>query len=58
MLEARINQRRLVVGDLNACAAIKDDCEGCLVVARGLGEGLQGEEGFWEPTAGGTSETG
>ena len=37
----------MVVGDLNACAAVEDHCEGQLMVARGLVEGLQGEEGFW-----------
>lgn len=37
----------MVVGDLNACAAVEDHCEGQLMVARGLAEGLQGEEGFW-----------
>ncbi|KAF5328238.1 hypothetical protein D9619_013429 [Psilocybe cf. subviscida] len=37
----------MVVGDLNACAAVQDHCEGELMVARGLAEGLQGEEGFW-----------
>ncbi|EDR06754.1 uncharacterized protein LACBIDRAFT_299606 [Laccaria bicolor S238N-H82] len=37
----------MVVGDLNACAAIIDHCEGHLMVAKGLAEGLQGEEGFW-----------
>ena len=37
----------MVVGDLNACAAIIDHCEGHLMVAKGLTEGLQGEEGFW-----------
>ncbi|KAG6830238.1 hypothetical protein H0H87_008795 [Tephrocybe sp. NHM501043] len=54
VLEARVKglveiERRevIVVGDLNACAAIIDHCEGQLMVSRGLAEGLQGEEGFW-----------
>ncbi|KAF8160011.1 Endonuclease/exonuclease/phosphatase [Crassisporium funariophilum] len=52
-LEARVNglikegREVMVVGDLNACAAVNDHCEGPLMVARGLAEGLQGEEGFW-----------
>ena len=37
----------IVVGDLNACAAVIDHCEGQLMVARGLAEGLEGEAGFW-----------
>lgn len=37
----------IVVGDLNACAAIIDHCEGHLMVAKGLAEGMEGEEGFW-----------
>lgn len=37
----------IVVGDLNACAAVIDHCEGHLMVARGHVEGLAGEEGFW-----------
>ena len=37
----------MVVGDLNACAAVQDHCEGPLLVARGLAEGLEGDEGFW-----------
>lgn len=37
----------MVVGDLNACAAVEDHCEGQLMVARGLADGLQGQEGFW-----------
>ena len=53
VLEARIRglikegREVVVVGDLNACAAIDDHCEGQLMVARGIAEGLQGEEGFW-----------
>jgi len=39
----------IVVGDLNACAAVIDHCEGQLMVARGLAEGLEGEAGFWGP---------
>ncbi|PPQ65181.1 hypothetical protein CVT24_011058 [Panaeolus cyanescens] len=37
----------MVVGDLNACAAVEDHVEGRLMVERGLKEGLSGEEGFW-----------
>jgi AP endonuclease-2 len=53
LLEARVDgliqegRQVMVVGDLNACAAVEDHCEGPLMVARGLAEGLQGEEGFW-----------
>ena len=48
-VDALIKEGRevMVVGDLNACAAIQDHCEGSLLVARGLAKGLQGEEGFW-----------
>jgi AP endonuclease-2 len=34
-------------GDINACAAVIDHCEGHLLVAKGLTEGMSGEEGFW-----------
>lgn len=37
----------MVVGDLNACAAVDDHCEGQIMVARGRAEGLEGEDGFW-----------
>ncbi|PPQ72764.1 hypothetical protein CVT26_003146 [Gymnopilus dilepis] len=37
----------MVVGDLNACAAVEDHCEGQLMVEKGWKEGLEGEEGFW-----------
>ena len=53
LLEARVDalikegREVMVVGDLNACAAVQDHCEGPLLVARGLTEGLQGDEGFW-----------
>jgi AP endonuclease 2 len=53
ILEARVDalikegREVMVVGDLNACAAVQDHCEGSLLVAKGLAEGLQGEEGFW-----------
>lgn len=54
VLEARVKglvelegREVIVVGDLNACAAVIDHCEGQLMVSRGLTEGLQGEEGFW-----------
>ncbi|KAJ7022669.1 Endonuclease/exonuclease/phosphatase [Mycena alexandri] len=55
MLEARVKglievEKRevIVVGDLNACAAVIDHAEGNLMVARGQAEGMQGEDGFWE----------
>ncbi|KAK2459260.1 hypothetical protein APHAL10511_008737 [Amanita phalloides] len=38
----------MVVGDINACAAVIDHCEGSLMVARGQAAGMGGEEGFWE----------
>jgi AP endonuclease-2 len=54
MLEARVKglvevEKRevIVVGDLNACAAVADHCEGNLMVARGQAEGMLGEDGFW-----------
>ncbi|KAJ7633987.1 Endonuclease/exonuclease/phosphatase [Mycena rosella] len=54
MLEARVRglievEKRevIVVGDLNACAAVVDHCEGHLMVARGQSEGMSGEDGFW-----------
>lgn len=53
LLEARVDgliregREVMVVGDLNACAAVEDHCEGRLMVERGLAEGLEGEEGFW-----------
>ncbi|KAH0582387.1 hypothetical protein H2248_010331 [Termitomyces sp. 'cryptogamus'] len=54
VLEARVKglvevegREVMVVGDLNACAAVIDHCEGPLMVAKGLAEGLVGEEGFW-----------
>ncbi|KAJ7204865.1 Endonuclease/exonuclease/phosphatase [Mycena haematopus] len=54
-LEARVKglievEKRevIVVGDLNACAAVIDHAEGNLMVARGQAEGLEGEGGFWE----------
>ncbi|KAF9048923.1 Endonuclease/exonuclease/phosphatase [Panaeolus papilionaceus] len=37
----------VIVGDLNACAAVEDHVEGQLMVEKGLKEGLSGEEGFW-----------
>lgn len=37
----------VVVGDLNACAAIDDHCEGRIMVEQGLAAGLEGEDGFW-----------
>ncbi|RDB15925.1 DNA-(apurinic or apyrimidinic site) lyase 2 [Hypsizygus marmoreus] len=54
ILEARVKglvekegREVIVVGDLNACAAVIDHCEGHLMVARGKAEGLEGEDGFW-----------
>lgn len=53
LLEARVDglikegRQVMVVGDLNACAAVEDHCEGSLLVAKGLAEGLPGDEGFW-----------
>lgn len=54
-LEARVKglievEKRevIVVGDLNACAAVVDHAEGNLMVARGQAEGMEGEGGFWE----------
>ncbi|KAG6826317.1 hypothetical protein H0H92_000334 [Tricholoma furcatifolium] len=54
VLEARVRglveregREVIVVGDLNACAAVIDHCEGPIMVAKGLAEGLQGEDGFW-----------
>ncbi|KAF8627308.1 hypothetical protein AX15_004439 [Amanita polypyramis BW_CC] len=54
LLELRVkglvNEGRevMVVGDINACAAVIDHCEGPLMVARGQAAGMKGEEGFWE----------
>ncbi|KAF8166074.1 Endonuclease/exonuclease/phosphatase [Mycena galopus ATCC 62051] len=55
MLEARVKglievEKRevIVVGDLNACAAVIDHAEGNLMIARGQAEGMEGEGGFWE----------
>ncbi|KAF7307729.1 DNA-(apurinic or apyrimidinic site) lyase [Mycena kentingensis (nom. inval.)] len=54
MLEARIRglievDRREVIllGDLNACAAVIDHVEGPVMIARAQAEGIEGEEGFW-----------
>ncbi|KAF9464928.1 Endonuclease/exonuclease/phosphatase [Collybia nuda] len=54
VLEARVKglieregREVVVVGDLNACAAVIDHCEGQLMVARGHAEGMEGEDGFW-----------
>jgi AP endonuclease-2 len=38
----------IVLGDINACAAVIDHCEGNIIVARGKAAGLEGEDGFWE----------
>ncbi|TEB36838.1 DNase I-like protein [Coprinellus micaceus] len=37
----------IVVGDVNACAAVIDHCEGDLMVRKGREEGMEGEAGFW-----------
>jgi len=37
----------IVVGDLNACAAVIDHVEGDIMVAKGRDEGLEGEQGFF-----------
>ncbi len=37
----------MVLGDINACAAVIDHCEGPLMVARGQTMGMKDEEGFW-----------
>ncbi|KAJ6606923.1 Endonuclease/exonuclease/phosphatase [Mycena sp. CBHHK59/15] len=54
-LEARVKglvevDRRevIVVGDINACAAVVDHCEGELMMARGQADGKQGDDGFWD----------
>ncbi|KAH9479907.1 DNA-(apurinic or apyrimidinic site) endonuclease 2 [Psilocybe cubensis] len=53
MLQTRIDcliregREVMLVGDINACAAIEDHCEGQLMVEKGWAEGLEGEEGFW-----------
>jgi AP endonuclease-2 len=54
MLEARVKglveiEKRevIIVGDLNACAAVIDHAEGNLMVSRGQAEGMEGEDGFW-----------
>ncbi|KAL0571963.1 Class II abasic (AP) endonuclease [Marasmius crinis-equi] len=38
----------VLVGDLNACAALIDHCEGHLILKRGLAEGKDMETWFWE----------
>ena len=38
----------MVLGDINACAAVIDHCEGNIMVARGKAAGMEGEDGFWE----------
>lgn len=37
----------MVLGDINACAAVIDHCEGPLLVSRGQTMGMKDEEGFW-----------
>ena len=58
VLRARIQglvkkEKREVVllGDINACASVMDHCEGHLMVAKGIADGLSGEEGFWGKNA-------
>ncbi|KAG7094037.1 hypothetical protein E1B28_007658 [Marasmius oreades] len=53
ILEARIRgliaegREVILVGDLNACAALIDHCEGNIIIKRGLAEGyMNGEEWF------------
>ena len=48
----------MVVGDLNACAAVQDHYEGSLLVARGLAEVFRVRKGSGESTAEGISEIG
>ena len=54
LLSARVQgllrERReiIILGDINACAAVIDHCEGNIMVARGRAAGLEGEDGFWE----------
>ncbi|KAF5361958.1 hypothetical protein D9756_002784 [Leucocoprinus leucothites] len=38
----------IVLGDINACAAVIDHCEGNIMVARGKAAGMEDEDGFWE----------
>ncbi|KAJ3821545.1 Endonuclease/exonuclease/phosphatase [Lentinula raphanica] len=55
LLEARIRaliregREVILLGDINACAAIMDHCEGDIIVRRGAGLGFSGdsEEYFW-----------
>ncbi|KAF9443310.1 DNase I-like protein [Macrolepiota fuliginosa MF-IS2] len=53
LLEARVRglieegRDVIVLGDINACAAVIDHCEGNIIVARGKAAGLEGEDGFW-----------
>lgn len=58
VLKARVQglikkERRevVLVGDINACAAVMDHCEGHLMVAKGIADGMSGEEGFWGKNA-------
>lgn len=58
LLEARVkgliemeHRQVIVVGDLNACAAVDDHCEGSLMAARGRAEGMEGDDGFWTKDA-------
>ena len=37
----------MVLGDINACAAVIDHCVGPLLVSRGQAMGMKDEEGFW-----------
>jgi len=48
-MQGLVDKKRevVLVGDINACAAVIDHCEGHLMVAKGLTEGMSSEEGFW-----------
>jgi len=46
-LVEREGREVVLVGDINACAAVMDHCEGHLMVAKGLAKGMSDEEGFW-----------
>ncbi|KAF9269129.1 DNase I-like protein [Marasmius fiardii PR-910] len=55
VLEARVRgliaegREVVLLGDINACAALIDHCEGNLIIKRGIAEGYtNGEEWFWE----------
>ena len=50
-LVEREKREVVLLGDINACASLMDHCEGHLMVAKGIAEGLNGEEGFWGKNA-------